>query len=253
MSGQRALVVSLHDVSPRTRPAFETMLAELAVWGVDRCSLLVIPDHHGAGNFRADPDFCRWLERLAAAGHELVAHGYYHRRPARGNESPWARWLTRVYTAGEGEFYDLPEAAAAGLLERAKADFAVLDAPAPTGFIAPAWLLGEAAARAVRAAGFQYTTRLGEVEDFRTGVTVHSQSLVYSCRNAWRRAASLAWNGWLAGRLRSSPLARLSLHPPDRAHPAIWSQVRSIVRDALRDRLPLTYADFLRRRASSPA
>lgn len=248
----KALVVSLHDVSPRTRPAFETMLTELAAWGVDRCSLLVIPDHHGRGRFRDDPAFCRWLERLAGAGHELVAHGYFHRRERRAAESPWARWVTRVYTAGEGEFYDLPEAQAAELLGRAQAEFATLDAPAPVGFIAPAWLLGEEAARAVRAAGFQYTTRLTEVEDFRAGETIPARSMVYSCRNAWRRAASLAWNGALARRLRPSPLARLSLHPPDLAHPTVWRQVRDIVRDALCDRAPLTYADWLRRRHDPP-
>ncbi len=245
---ERALVVSLHDVSPRTRPAFEQILRELGALGVDRCSLLVIPDHHCAGNFRDDPGFCRWLERLAAAGHELVAHGYYHRRPRRSAESAWDRWITRVYTAGEGEFYDLPEAAAAELLDRARADFATLDAPAPRGFIAPAWLLGPEAERAVRKAGFQYTTRLRAVDDFAAGDRIHSQSLVYSCRNAWRRAASLAWNGSLARRLREAPLARLSLHPPDREHPAIWSQALRIARNALSDRTPLTYADFLRRR-----
>lgn len=247
-----ALVVSLHDVSPRTRPTFETMLAELATLGVDRCSLLVIPDHHGQGRFRDDPGFCRWLEGLAAGGHELVAHGYFHRRERRQAESPWARWITRVYTADEGEFFDLPEAQAAELLGRTQADFATLNAPAPVGFIAPAWLLGEEAARAVRAAGFEYTTRLTQVEDFRTGETIPARSMVYSCRNAWRRAASLAWNGSLARRLRSSPLARLSLHPPDLACPAIWSQVRGIVRDALSGREPLTYADWLRRRPLPP-
>ena len=42
----RTLVVSLHDVSPRTRPVFEAMLAELGTLGVARCSLLVIHDHH---------------------------------------------------------------------------------------------------------------------------------------------------------------------------------------------------------------
>lgn len=248
---RRALVVSLHDVSPRTRAPFAAILKELATLGVARCSLLVIPDHHGAGKFRGDPAFCRWLEGLAAAGHELVAHGYYHQRPRGASESPWARWITRVYTAGEGEFYDLPEAAAAELLQRGQRDFAALQAPAPEGFIAPAWLLGTAAARAVRAAGYRYTTRLGGVEDFHAGETIASPSLVYSCRNAWRRAASLGWNASLARRLRASPLTRLSLHPPDFAHPAVWSQVRRIVRHALLDRAPLTYAEFLRQR--SPA
>ena len=50
-AGGRALVVSLHDVSPRTRGACAEILRELAALGVPRCSLLVIPDIIGAGIF----------------------------------------------------------------------------------------------------------------------------------------------------------------------------------------------------------
>lgn len=254
------LVVSVHDVSPRTWPVVETMLADLRAWGVTRTSLLVIPDHHRRGHFLEDVTFCRALERLAVGErHELVVHGYFHQRPPRPAESVLTRWTTRVYTAGEGEFYDLDEPAAAERLARARADFARLDAPAPVGFIAPAWLLGPAATRAVRAAGFRYTTRLGTVEDLVANRVTRSQSLVWSPRNAWRRAASLAWNALLARRLRGHRLLRVGVHPPDRTHPAIWCQVERLVRAALlhadddgdgHHRTPTTYAEFVARVAA---
>ena len=94
----RSIVVSLHDVSPRTRPVFAAMLGELAAFGVKRTSLLVIPDHHHHGHILADAGFCRWLEGLARQGHEVVVHGYYHQRPAHGGESWWQRGMTRIYT-----------------------------------------------------------------------------------------------------------------------------------------------------------
>jgi predicted deacetylase len=241
----RNLVVSLHDVSPLTRGAFSAMLDELAALGVARCSLLVIPDHHARGKMLADAGFCRWLEALAAAGHELVIHGYCHQRAARARETARQRYMTRVYTLGEGEFYDLPKAEAAALLALAQAEFRQLDAPAPTGFIAPAWLLGAGAAEAVREAGFRYTAYLRGVEDCRTGEFIGSQSLVYSCRNAWRRAASLAWNAALARRLRAASLLRLSLHPPDYQHAAIWRQVRRILGQVLAGRSLSTYDAFV--------
>lgn len=245
----RSLIVSLHDVSPLTRDVFARMIDELRALGVARCSLLVVPDHHHSGHFLADANFCRWLEGLAAAGHELVVHGYYHQRARRAGESARARLITRVYTADEGEFFDLPRPEAAALLERAQAEFRRLDAPAPVGFIAPAWLLGEAAAAAVRAAGFRYTTRLGGVDDLARGRTTASQSLVYSCRNTWRRVVSLGWNASLAWRLRDRPLLRLGLHPPDYRHPAIWQQVRRLTGAALRDgRRVETYASWLDRK-----
>ena len=242
----RQLVVSIHDVSPHTWPAVKAMLADLCAWGVARTSLLVIPDHHRRGHFRDDPAFCRTLERLAVEGHELVIHGYYHQRRPRPAEGMFTRWITGTYTAGEGEFYDLEEPAAAERLALARADFATLDAPTPVGFIAPAWLLGPAAERAVRAAGFRYTTRLGTVTDYGTGRVTRSQSLVWSPRNAWRRVVSLGWNATLARRLRGRGLLRVGIHPPDRAHPALWRQVERLVRAALRDRGPMTYADFVR-------
>jgi predicted deacetylase len=242
---EQSLVVSLHDVSPRTQAVFTAMLAELAALGVSRCSLLVIPDHHGEGHMLNDAGFCRWLEVLAARGHELVIHGYYHRRRARGGETWRDRWITRVYTKGEGEFYDLPKADAAALLARAQADFRQLDAPAPTGFIAPAWLLGTAAAEAVREAGLRYTTYLRGVEDFASGEFISAQSLVYSCRNAWRRVCSLAWNAALAQRLRAAPLLRLSLHPPDYQHACIWRQVRGAVQRFAAERTVSTYDAFV--------
>jgi predicted deacetylase len=243
-----ALVVSLHDVSPMTRNLFTAMLAELAAFGVKQTSLLVIPDHHHRGHMLADTAFCRWLESLAAQGHELVVHGYYHDRPTRPGESWWERGMTRIYTRGEGEFYDLPGAEAAERLAAARAEFSRLAAPAPVGFIAPAWLLGAGALAAVRMAGFRYTTSLTGTRVFREARPdefTRARALVYSCRNPWRRAASLWWNAGLARRLRRNPLQRLSLHPPDYQHANIWQQVRGLVQAALPEREAMTYRDYL--------
>ncbi len=247
----RCVVVSLHDVSPHTWPVCAAMLADLQALGVERTSLLVVPDHHGRGHFLRDAPFCRQLERLAAAGHEVVVHGYFHRRVRGAKESARTQWITRVYTADEGEFFDLDEAAAAELLARAQEDFSRLDLPSPpVGFIAPAWLLGAAAERAVRRAGFRYTTRLAGVETFLPNGGVEktrSQSLVWSCRNAWRRQVSLLWNASLARRLGANPLLRVGLHPSDFRHPAIWRQVRASIEHCLREegRSVRTYAEFV--------
>ena len=248
MSHDPSLVVSLHDVSPRTQAAFTAMLAELAAWGVGRTSLLVIPDHHRRGHMLADAGFCRWLETLAAQGHELVVHGYYHQREPRPGESWRQRLTTGVYTQGEGEFYDLSWSEATDLLARAQEDFRRLNGLAPTGFIAPAWLLSDAAAGAVRAAGFRYTTYLTGVQDYAAGF-IPSQSLVYSPRNAWRRMCSLAWNAVLSRRLRRNPLMRLGLHPPDHEHPQLWQQIRHHVQHAVANRQVTTYGQFVQRPA----
>ena len=245
-----ALVVSMHDVSPLTRDVFTSMLRELAEVGVTKTSLLVIPNHHHRGHMLEDVGFCRWVEGLAKVGHEVVIHGYYHRRTPRGDETARQRWVTGVYTTGEGEFYDLSYDEAASLLTRAKEDFAKLDAPTPTGFIAPAWLLGPEAFQAVCKARFSYTTLLTKVWSIAVQTYdpqrqyVQSQSLVYSCRNAWRRACSLLWNATLRRRLRSSPLLRLGLHPPDYQHAKIWQQIKQIALEEASRREAMTYGEF---------
>ena len=246
----RVLVVSLHDVSPQTRAECAEILAELAALGVEKCSLLVIPDHHRRGHFLADAECAGWLRTQAAAGHELVMHGYHHKRARREGESTRAKLTTRIYTADEGEFFDLDRAGAAALVEKAREDFRQLGVE-PAGFIAPAWLLSAEAEAALRELGCEYTTRLGSVVDLQSGRVFKSQSLVWSVRSGWRRQVSQAWNALLFRRLAANPLLRISIHPVDLRHPQIWRQIRDIITRALADREPLTYHAWLTRQRSS--
>ncbi len=244
---RRALVVSLHDVSPQTDAASARILSELEQLGVRTASLLVIPNHHGKGQFLEDQALCSWLREVAANGHEIVAHGYYHQRAKRERENVREKITTRVYTAGEGEFYDLDSAGAGALLIKARAAFAQIGV-APMGFIAPAWLLSDGAQTALREGGWTYTTRLGSVLDLETGREHRSQSLVWSVRSAWRRIVSLAWNAVLFRAMRDVELLRISIHPVDLEHPLIWRQIRALVRQALVDREPLSYGSWLARK-----
>ena len=248
--GGRALVVSLHDVSPRTRGECAEILGELAALGVPRCSLLVIPDHHRRGHFLAAAECAAWLRAQAAAGHELVMHGYHHERVRRAGESVGAKLTTRIYTADEGEFFDLDRARAAALVEKARGEFRQLGVE-PAGFIAPAWLLSAEAEVALRELGCAYTTRLGSVVDLQGGRVFKSQSLVWSVRSAWRRQMSRAWNGLLFRALAANPLLRISIHPVDLRHPQIWRQIRALVTRALADREPLTYHAWLTRQRAT--
>ena len=240
----KALVVSVHDVSPRTREACAVILAALAELGVPSCSLLVIPDHHHRGHFLADADFCAWLRVQAQRGHEVVMHGYFHERARRDEESARTKLTTRLYTADEGEFYDLDRESARTLVLKAREEFDQVGL-APTGFISPAWLLSREAEEALRELGVKYTTRLGSVLDLQSGATHRSQSLVWSVRSGWRRQVSRAWNAFLFRRLKTRRLLRVSIHPVDVEHAAIWKQIRELVARALAEREPLTYEAWL--------
>jgi uncharacterized protein len=241
---QRALVVSIHDLAPATRSRVELILAQLARAGVPHCSLLVVPDYHRSGRSLGEPGFVAWLQELRAEGHEIVIHGFYHQRTRRAGESARQKVVTRVYTADEGEFYDLGYDEALRLLREAQNEFAGHGFH-PGGFIAPAWLLAAEAERAAVDVGFRYTATLRGVRDFASGQEFISQSLVYSVRSGWRRSMSLAWNRNLFRRLTANPLLRLGIHPPDIEHGAIWDQILALTRKALRDRQPMSYQGWL--------
>jgi predicted deacetylase len=239
-AADRTLAVSVHDVSPPTRGAAEIILRDLAGAGVRVTSLLVVPDHHHRANVDEDPEFLAWLRARQDEGHEIVLHGFYHRRTPRAGGGPARRLVTEHYTAGEGEFYDLDYEEARVRMEEGREMLtgAGLDV---VGFVAPAWLLGEEAEQAARNLGFVYTTRLGGVLDLRSGEWTAAPSLVWSVRSGWRRLLSRGWNAWLAGRLRKSPLARVGLHPPDWNHPAIKTQALRLVRGLAADRRVVCY------------
>lgn len=250
---ERFLVVSIHDLSTVTKGAVSRMLKDIAEVGVPVTSLLVIPDHHHRGQIDRDPDFATWLRRKVEEGHEAVLHGFHHLRKAKKNESATTKFVTRSYTAGEGEFYDLSHEEACNLLEMGRECLKNCHLPPsdPEGFIAPAWLLGSEAERAVREKGFDYTTRIGSVIDCKSGRQFSSRSLVYSVRASWRRGMSLVWNEALFHALIETPLLRIGLHPPDWEHGAIRSHALKCISLAAARRKTLTYGKWLARARST--
>lgn len=236
---RRALVVSLHDVSPHTWEPCQRILAALDV----PVSLLVIPDHHGRGHFLKNTAFCEWLRTRVAAGDEAVIHGYTHQRARRSGDSWKTQILTRSYTAGEGEFFDLGFAATRDLVAKARGEFLAMGVQ-PSGFIAPAWLLSAEGERALRELGIGYTTRLRTITALQRSDEWISQSLCWSVRARWRRAMSLVWNAHLFHRSEKAPLMRIAIHPADIAHPRIWQQITRFIAAATRMREAMTYERF---------
>ena len=206
--------------------------------------MLVVPNYHHLGSSVENREFSLWLQELEARGHEIVIHGYFHERPRQPNEAFRAKVVTRFYTNDEGEFYDLGYDEALLRITRARDEFQQTGLR-PRGFIAPAWLLSQAGECAAIDAGLEYTTRLQTVRDFRSGKDFRSQALVYSVRNRWRTAASLAWNGALLRYVDQKALVRLSVHPPDFGCAEVWRQILRVVDTVTADRRVTTYASWL--------
>jgi len=238
------LVVSVHDVAPSTQAIAEKIISEVAQRGIRVCSLLVVPDYHHQGAAMKDRQFVSWLRDLEAQRHEIVIHGYFHERPACTTETLRDKFITQLYTQSEGEFYDMDYDEAFRRIKTARDEFSAAGLK-PRGFVAPAWLLSAEAERAALDAELEYTTRLRSVSDLRSGENFAARSVVYSVRNKWRRATSLAWNAVLARFLKPSALLRLSIHPPDYSYPAIWRQIVDLISAMNGVRTPITYQDWI--------
>ncbi len=209
----RSLCIVLHDVAPQTRERCQTVLDALARIGDFPVTLLAVPRHHGVPR---DAAFESWLQARAARGDDIALHGYTH----RDEGTPGGlvdRLRRRVYTRGEGEFWDLPLAEARRRIDAGLGWLAALGI-APAGFVAPAWLMGESAWQAVHERGFEYTCTLQQVYRLGAGAEaagLRCQAQVYSSSTAWRRWMSVAWNGSLAWLQRRDDVVRLELHPVD--------------------------------------
>ncbi|RZL31048.1 MAG: DUF2334 domain-containing protein [Rubrivivax sp.] len=241
----RDLCVVMHDVAPSRWDGCRRVMAE-----VKRCAqeagvalpltLLVVPRMHGDAAVPAP--YLRWLYAQRGAGHELALHGLTHRDEGPPPRGPREWLIRRHYTADEGEFSALSQPAAAERLHEGRAWARSLDLQME-GFVAPAWLMSEGSLRAVAAAGFSHTCTLTQLIALPLCETLPAPSLVFSTRSGWRRQMSRVWNTQLARRSRDARVLRLELHPGDADHPEVLRCWSGLLRDALRERVPMRLAE----------
>jgi len=241
----RRLVVSFHDLHPGSRAACARFLDGLGALGVDRISLLVVPRWHGDAPCSEDAGFTAWLRGLAAAGHDICLHGFFHRVEAVTGGAV-NRLVGRHYTAGEGEYYQIDAATARDRIDRGLHILAQEAGLPVMGFTPPAWLLSEAGRAELVAAGLHYTTTFGAIDLLQHDRRLRAPTLVFSCRAAWRRGVSRIWVRFWAWVHAGAPILRIAAHPCDFEHPAIEASLWSRVRAALAaGRTPATYRDLL--------
>ena len=151
---ERVLCVSIHDVAPATWADCLRLVEAVRAVADIPLTWLVVPHYH----FRPEqsPHMEACLNVALERGDELALHGYSHLDTEAGGGLR-ARFLRNVYTRREGEFAALAEAEARRRLELGL-DWFAARGWTPTGFVPPAWLLGEGAWRALRDAPFAYTT-----------------------------------------------------------------------------------------------
>ncbi len=238
------LCVSIHDVAPGTWEECARLARALRKVADVRLTWLVVPRYHD--RIEDERAMRAGLDAALARGDELALHGYTHLDTAQRPASLQQRFLRGVYTQREGEFAALAADEARERIALGLEWFRQRDWPV-SGFVPPAWLLGEAAWRVLPEFAFSYTTTFTRFHLLRQRRSVFAPSLVYTARNSGGRALSPVAASLAARCMAGAPLMRLSLHPPDVRHPRLMAHAEGLVEGMLATREAVTKAECARR------
>jgi uncharacterized protein len=211
-------VVSIHDVAPATAEETRGWCEDVDSFGIPT-SLLVIPGPWRGSSLADAPEYADVLRARVAQGDDLVLHGWVHQAGPEGSRI--RRTVCYAVARGAAEFGALDERQAA---ERLAAGRAVLGGLGLTvdGFTPPGWLASAAANRALRQAGFRYTTSHFGVHDLGTGRLYRGFALSHRPGGGvteWLGARMLS--GWARSAANRAGLVRIALHPDDRRRPGL--------------------------------
>jgi predicted deacetylase len=210
-----AAIVSIHDVAPATLDESRHLLALVEQLGA-RSSLLVVPGPWRDPVVDDAPEFVAWLHDAAARGHEVVAHGWEHRRVDDAAARPHVgrRLAERILTRGCAEFSALGHEEAT---RRGRRSVATLEALgfSPTGFVAPGWSMSAAATDALRSIGVGYTTTRTAVIDFVEPKSITVPAVCHRPGSAVSMLAARMVVAVVEMRCRERRSIRLALHPDD--------------------------------------
>lgn len=240
----RRLILSLHDVSPRFEGPIDRLSDRLRAAGGHRQAMLVVPNFWGAAPILPGSPFAARLRGWAEAGVELFLHGFFHRDDSR-HRSWIARARAAHMTAGEGEFLGLDMQKAVRRIADGRDLIEGITGRPIAGFVAPAWLYGAGAMRALREA------QVALAEDHWTvwrpvdgRVVARSPVITWATRSAMRERSSLLVAA-LAQRLLMPRVMRVGVHPNDVRSAAVCRSISATVAALGRDRVISGYADLL--------
>ena len=247
---EKQLILSFHDLHPGSWESCRRFMKRCSDLGIAKMTLLLVPQFHGDPPFKENPDFLEWLKALNHDHIDLCLHGYYHQAD-QVSGGLIQQLKGRVYTTGEGEFYQLSQEQASLKLQRGLQ--MILSEKLPVyGFTAPAWLVSPGSKTAIKENGFLYNTYLDGVELPQTNLYMKIPTLVYSSRNLWRRWVSKRWVTFFHALNRKKPILRIAVHPIDFNYPDIEIHLMRVIKKALQTRTPSTYRDLIPAEMQTP-
>lgn len=222
----KRLLVSIHDVSPRTQAQVEHLLDRLGKQVPSaKVAMLVVPDHWGEAPIERGSPFAARLRDWAQDGRDMFVHGWYHRDDSV-HGSALHRAKARHMTAGEGEFLGLDAETSLSRMLGGKYLIEDIIGRQVAGFIAPAWLYGPGAMAALPRAGFAVAEDHWRVWDVQSGAKLCKGPVItWACRSRVRIASSLLAARVLPTVLSAAHVVRVAVHPGDTNVPALLDSI----------------------------
>jgi predicted deacetylase len=224
----RRLVVSIHDVAPATLDA-TIRLRELVRQhaGAIPVSLLIVPCYHGEHTWSAEA--VDWVRGAAAAGDELVLHGWQHQSPRRVDGAEFGRHM--LFPAVRER------------IRKAQAHLTEIGI-ATEGFIAPAYAHPPAVEYAMGELHFSWWATRRHVHC--AGGVRPLPSMGLGASTPARRAVSPTAAAVGCRIFATAPNLRLDLHPADLAHPRLRRAIPHLIQHVTRgDRRAVSHAEIV--------
>jgi uncharacterized protein len=241
------LIVAVHDVAPSTLDQVGWLLAELDAMGLSRRVLKVVPAEPGASE-AGQAALAELVAREAAAGSEIVLHGWTHRAagPLRG--SPVDNWRARLFAGESAEFLTIDEAEMRVRLDDGVSRLGAWGATA-VGFCPPAWLAGRGATAAARGAGLRYVVTIRGLRDLTRERWITLPPVGYMGAGATQEALVGMGELLLSRPLRAllgRDVHRIFLHPQGAPGSAACRRILGRIADLAPDHPAGTYRELLR-------
>lgn len=243
---RRRLLLSIHDVSPRTEHAVVRLRDLLrSRHGAPSVALLVVPNHWGDSPIVPGSRFAARLREWAESGDEIFLHGWFHRDVER-HGSALDRLRARWMTAGEGEFLGLSREEATRRMRDGRALLEDVTGRAVAGFVAPAWLYGQGTRAALTDLEFPLAESHARVWQPATGAVVaRGPVITWASRSRARIASSLAFAAVAPRLLAVLPTVRIGVHPGDVGVPKLRRSIAATVAHFAARRAIARYGDLL--------
>lgn len=225
-------IVELHDVTPHYYDEIAQALDLLSVCGIQKYSLLVVPNFWNEAPLYKHPSF---VKAILSTNQEIVLHGFNH----RGGTLKDTLW-----TFGEGEFSGLTLSETYERLKQAVEVLWEATGVKPYAFVPPAWIGNPHLEDVLYSMDFKVVAYRGHIKYLDTNTSYPSPVITFSNRPLLS-FFSLALGPVFFRLFKNHKLLRLALHPRDfrdKKKVKLWRFLLSKVKRARR---LISYEEFL--------